>query len=88
VGFLQDSLDLCQTPIDEQFDPDNKTAIIRSEEHNRFGNIVTPRPTLAGFGATPQPPRLALSGASIRRKRHERVMNSAINIIMGRGPKR
>jgi hypothetical protein len=31
---------------------------------------------------------LALSGSSIRRKRHESVRSSAMNIILGRGPKR
>src|SRR5258708_27347450 len=33
-------LDLCLTAIDEQFDPGNKTAVIRGEEHHRFGDFV------------------------------------------------
>ncbi len=36
----QDHLDLCLTAIDEQFDPGNKTAVIRGEEHHRFGDVV------------------------------------------------
>src|SRR6266568_3437434 len=36
----QDHLHLCQTPIDEQFDPGNKTAVIRGEEQHRFGNFI------------------------------------------------
>jgi hypothetical protein len=39
------------------------------------GYVLTARPTLAGFGDTPQLRRLALSVASIRRKRHENVMS-------------
>ena len=33
-------LDLCLTAIDEQFDPGNKTAVIRGEEHDGFSDFV------------------------------------------------
>ncbi len=36
----QGHLDLCLTPIDEQFDSSNKAAVIRGEEHHRFGDFV------------------------------------------------
>src|SRR5260370_10648821 len=41
-----------------------------------------------GCGATAQLRRLTLSRASISRKRQESVMRSAMNNIMGHGPKR
>jgi hypothetical protein len=36
----QDDLDLCLSPIDEQFNSIDKTALIRGEEHGGLGNIV------------------------------------------------
>jgi hypothetical protein len=36
----QGHLDLCLTPIDEQFDSSNKAAVIRGEEYHRFGDFV------------------------------------------------
>ena len=36
----QGHLDLGLTPIDEQFDSSNKAAVIRGEEHDRFGDVV------------------------------------------------
>ncbi len=36
----QDHLDLCRTPIDEQFDTGDKTAVIRREERDGFSDFV------------------------------------------------
>src|SRR5258708_32663476 len=44
--------------------------------------FLTPRPALAGCGATPQLTRLARCGASISRNRHENAKSSC----MGHGP--
>jgi hypothetical protein len=50
----------------------------------RRGHFLTAFAHSAGCGATAQLRRLALSNASISRKRHE----NAMSIVMGRGPKR
>src|SRR5512133_2444383 len=43
--WIQDHLDLCHTPIDEQFNTGDITAVIRSEERDDVGYFVrTPHP--------------------------------------------
>ncbi|TMD49388.1 MAG: hypothetical protein E6I90_01755 [Chloroflexi bacterium] len=71
--------------VDKHWLQTSESHLVMSE-HVGGARRAVPRPKAhqAGFGATPQPTRLALSAPSVRRKRYE----SAMSIVMSSSPKR